>query len=118
MLVIDGVDDLIAHAGAELGVSDWHAVTQPDVNTFADLTDDHQWIHVEVDRASSSSFGGTIAHGFLTLALIPGTAGQPDRHPGHHARTQLRAGPGPVPGPKCRWAVPSGCGCGLVRSPR
>lgn len=57
--------------GAELGASDWIEVTQDRVNTFADATDDHQWIHVDVERAEKESpFGGPIGHGYLTLSLI------------------------------------------------
>ena len=58
--------------GSELGTSDWFEVTQDRVNTFADATDDHQWIHVDVERAKAESpFGGPIAHGYLTLSLLP-----------------------------------------------
>jgi acyl dehydratase len=57
--------------GTELGTSDWFEVTQERVNTFADATDDHQWIHVDVERAKAESpFGGPIGHGYLTLSLI------------------------------------------------
>jgi acyl dehydratase len=57
--------------GAELGTSDWHEVTQEHVNQFADATGDHQWIHVDVERAKAESpFGGPIAHGYLTLSLL------------------------------------------------
>jgi acyl dehydratase len=57
--------------GRELGVSEWFEITQQRVNTFADATDDHQWIHVDVERASRESpFGGPIGHGFLTLSLF------------------------------------------------
>jgi acyl dehydratase len=57
--------------GTELGTSDWFEVTQDRVNTFADATDDHQWIHVDVERAAKESpFGGPIAHGYLTLSLL------------------------------------------------
>ena len=57
--------------GTELGTSDWFEVTQERVNTFADATDDHQWIHVDVERAKAESpFGGPIAHGYLTLSLL------------------------------------------------
>jgi acyl dehydratase len=57
--------------GRELGVSEWFEITQQRVNTFADATDDHQWIHVDVERASRQSpFGGPIGHGFLTLSLF------------------------------------------------
>lgn len=57
--------------GQEVAVSEWVAVTQEQVNGFAQATGDFQWIHVDVDRASKGPFGGTIAHGFLTLSLIP-----------------------------------------------
>ncbi len=63
--------DLEALVGTEIGVSDWWEITQERVNAFADATDDHQWIHVDVERAAKGPFGGTIAHGYLTLSLIP-----------------------------------------------
>src|SRR3954470_19554766 len=56
--------------GQELGSSDWHEVTQEHVNQFAEATGDHQWIHVDVERARKGPYGGTIAHGYLTLSLI------------------------------------------------
>ncbi len=63
--------ELLALDGAELGVTDWAAVTQDQVNLFADATGDHQWIHVDVERATAESpFGGPIAHGYMTLALV------------------------------------------------
>jgi acyl dehydratase len=63
--------ELPALKGTELGTSDWVEVTQDRVNTFADATDDHQWIHVDVERAKSESpFGGPIGHGYLTLSLL------------------------------------------------
>ena len=55
--------------GTEIGVSEWMEITQDRVSAFADATDDHQWIHVDVDKAAAGPFGGTIAHGFLTLSL-------------------------------------------------
>jgi acyl dehydratase len=58
------------HAGTHLGYTDWRQITQEQVNEFADLTDDHNYIHVDVERARSSPFGATVAHGFLTLALV------------------------------------------------
>jgi acyl dehydratase len=61
--------DLEDIVGTEIGVSSWLEITQERVNAFADATDDHQWIHVDQDRAAAGSFGGTIAHGFLTLSL-------------------------------------------------
>ncbi|MDQ1735098.1 MAG: hypothetical protein QOH56_1349 [Pseudonocardiales bacterium] len=71
MLIIDGPDQLKARAGEELGVTDWITISQDEVDAFADLTHDHQWIHVDRERAAASPFGGTIAHGYLTLALVP-----------------------------------------------
>ena len=71
MRTITGLEELKAAEGETLGTSDWHQVTQQDVDTFADVTGDHQWIHVDVDRAKETSFGGTIAHGYLTLSLGP-----------------------------------------------
>lgn len=55
----------------DLGASRWRRIEQERVNTFADATDDHQWIHVDADRAAESPFGGTIAHGYLTMSLVP-----------------------------------------------
>ena len=70
--IIDGPDDLNARVGQHLGYSDWLEITQDRVNQFADATGDHQWIHVDVERAKGGPFGGPIAHGFLTLSLAPG----------------------------------------------
>ena len=69
--MIEGIDQLPELVGKELGVSDWLEVTQEQVNTFADATGDHQWIHVDVEKAAQGPFGGTIAHGYLTLSLLP-----------------------------------------------
>jgi len=63
--------EFVAAKGESLGFSDWHKITQEQVNAFADATGDHQWIHVDLDRAASGPFGGTIAHGYLTVALLP-----------------------------------------------
>jgi acyl dehydratase len=57
-------------AGTALGTTEWQQITQQQVDQFADATGDHQWIHVDVERAKASPFGGTIAHGFLTLSLV------------------------------------------------
>ncbi|HTJ69737.1 MAG TPA: MaoC family dehydratase [Actinospica sp.] len=65
-----GLDELRALAGQDLGASDWFEVTQDRVNLFADATEDHQWIHTDPERAASGPFGGTIAHGYLTLSLL------------------------------------------------
>jgi len=64
--------DLAAYVGKEIGVSDWVSITQERINQFADATGDHQWIHVDVEKAKKEMPGGkTIAHGFLTLSLVP-----------------------------------------------
>jgi acyl dehydratase len=70
MIEIADPEELRGSLGTEIAVSDWLEVTQERVNQFADATDDHQWIHVDVQRAAESAFTGTIAHGFLTLSLI------------------------------------------------
>jgi acyl dehydratase len=69
-IAVDGLEELRAQAGADLGHTEWRPVTQARVDTFADATDDHQWIHVDPQRASTGPFGGTIAHGYLTLSLL------------------------------------------------
>ena len=69
--VINGLDELKSKVGQELGVSDWHDVTQQEVDAFAEATGDHQWIHVDPERAKETPFGGTIAHGLYTLSLGP-----------------------------------------------
>jgi acyl dehydratase len=76
MRVFNGVDELRAAAGTELGQSDWVTVDQSQIDTFADATGDHQWIHVDETRAKEGPFGTTIAHGFLTLSLLPVLIGQ------------------------------------------
>ncbi|MEV0803847.1 MULTISPECIES: MaoC family dehydratase [unclassified Kribbella] len=65
-----GVDEVVHAVGTPLGESQWLEITQEQVNTFADATGDHQWIHVDVERAKQGPYGGTIAHGYLTLSLI------------------------------------------------
>ncbi|MEV7794074.1 MaoC family dehydratase [Streptomyces sp. NPDC087512] len=64
------LDELKALTGADLGRTDWLHITQNRVNTFADATDDHQWIHTDPEKAEEGPFGGTIAHGYLTLSLV------------------------------------------------
>lgn len=71
MRSFDTLNDLVACVGEEVAVSDWVTVTQDQVNRFADATGDHQWIHVDVERAKAGPFGAPIAHGFLTLSLLP-----------------------------------------------
>jgi acyl dehydratase len=68
--IMNGLDELKAQAGADLGRTGWLEVTQERVNTFADATGDHQWIHVDPQRAAAGPFGGTIAHGYLTLSMV------------------------------------------------
>ena len=70
---VEGIDGLKALQGETIGPSDWRTVTQEDIDTFAELTGDHQWIHTDVERAKKESpFGTTVAHGNLTLSLIDG----------------------------------------------
>ena len=69
--VIKDHEDLKAHVGKHLGYSDYLTVTQEQVQLFADATGDHQWIHLDVEKAKSGPFGQTIAHGYLTLSLAP-----------------------------------------------
>jgi len=71
MRVFTTLEDLTGAVGEELGSSPWLAVDQDRVDRFADATGDHQWIHVDVERAAAGPFGGTIAHGYLTLSLLP-----------------------------------------------
>jgi acyl dehydratase len=66
----NGLDELKGLAGTDLGHTGWLEITQDRVNTFADATSDHQWIHVDTGRAAAGPFGGTIAHGYLTLSLV------------------------------------------------
>ena len=68
---LEGIEGLKAAVGQDLGSSGWVEVTQDQVNRFADATGDHQWIHVDVERAKAGPFGGPIAHGYLTLSLAP-----------------------------------------------
>jgi acyl dehydratase len=67
---VSSIAELSALTGKHLGYSEWREVTQERINTFADATDDHQWIHVDAERAAAGPFGTTIAHGFLTLSLL------------------------------------------------
>jgi acyl dehydratase len=68
---VKDIDELAALVGTHLGYSDYRTVTQEQVNLFADATGDHQWIHVNPERAAGGPFGHTIAHGYLTLSLLP-----------------------------------------------
>ena len=67
--VFEGIDELRGAEGRELGTTDWLEITQDRIDTFADATGDHQWIHVDPVRAADGPYGGTIAHGYLTLSL-------------------------------------------------
>ncbi|HEV2771080.1 MAG TPA: MaoC family dehydratase [Solirubrobacteraceae bacterium] len=71
MVTLNGIEELKARVGQEIGVSDWTEVTQGGVDAFAEVTGDDQWIHVDPDRARDTPFGGTIAHGLYTLSLGP-----------------------------------------------
>ena len=71
MRTITGIEELKGLEGETLGTSDWHEVTQKDINAFADVTGDHQFIHVDPERAKQTPFGGPIAHGYYTLSLAP-----------------------------------------------
>lgn len=69
--VYRGIDELEAAKGVELGPTDWFAMDQRRIDAFADTTEDHQWIHVDPVRGEAGPFGATVAHGFLTLSLVP-----------------------------------------------
>ena len=71
MRTFDNIGELELAVGSHLGYSEWHVITQEQINTFAQATGDHQWIHVDPDEASKGPFGATIAHGYLTLSLVP-----------------------------------------------
>ena len=71
MKTFQTISDLTACVGQEVAVSDWLTITQQQVNLFAEATGDHQWIHVDLEKAAKGPFGGPIAHGFLTLSMIP-----------------------------------------------
>ena len=73
---VDGVAGLESLVGRTLGPTDWTTITQEQVDQFAAATGDHQWIHVDVERAANGPFGGTIAHGYLTLSLLPVLLGE------------------------------------------
>ncbi|MDH3752428.1 MAG: MaoC family dehydratase [Acidimicrobiia bacterium] len=95
------VDELPGAIGTDLGHTDWMQVTQERVDRFADATGDHQWIHVDTERAASGPFGGTIAHGYLTLslvsALLPSLLTVTDMSMGVNYGTNKVRFPSPVP---------------------
>ncbi|TNM36505.1 MaoC family dehydratase [Nocardioides albidus] len=101
MMVFNGISELEAAVGTHLGHSEWHTVNQDQVNMFADATGDHQWIHLDVERSKEGPFGSTIAHGFLTLSLLPMLAAEVYRIEGvkmgvNYGADKLRF-PSPVP---------------------
>ena len=110
MRVFESLDELGKAIGEQLGYSDWHTVTQDQINAFADATGDHQWIHIDPEAAAKGPFGTTIAHGFLTLSLIPMLAVQVSRVNGirmgvNYGLNKVRF-PAPVPvGSKLRAGV-------------
>ena len=110
MRVFASLDELGKAVGEQLGYSDWHTVTQDQINAFADATGDHQWIHIDLEAAATGPFGTTIAHGFLTLSLIPMLAVQVSRVNGirmgvNYGLNKVRF-PAPVPvGSKLRAGV-------------
>ena len=99
--IVQGIDGLKEKVGEHLGYSDWVEITQEQVNLFADATGDHQWIHVDPERAKSGPFGGPIAHGYLTLSLGPMLMPQILRVDGISMAVNYGAGkvrfPSPVP---------------------
>jgi acyl dehydratase len=108
--VFESLDELRGHVGQHVGNSDWHTVTQEQINAFADATGDHQWIHVNPEQAASGPFGTTIAHGYLTLSMIPMLTSQVSRIAGvkmgvNYGLNKVRF-PSPVPsGSKVRASV-------------
>jgi acyl dehydratase len=99
--IINGIDELKSQVGAHLGYSPYLEITQERVNEFARATGDHQWIHVDLDRAKAGPFGGPIAHGYLTLSLGPMLAEQVYRIQGltmgiNYGTSKVRF-PSPVP---------------------
>ncbi len=110
MTTITGLDQLKETEGQDLGTSEWHEVTQKDVDTFADVTGDHQWIHIDVERAKETPFKGTIAHGYLTLSLGPALNNQVFKLEGfafalNYGLNKVRF-PAPVPVPSKVRAAP------------
>jgi len=99
-VAMEGIEKVKDLVGTELGVGDWVEVTQDKINLFADATGDHQWIHVDPERAKAGPFGAPIAHGYLTLSLIPSLGGGGLRSRGprwRQLRTRRVRFPAPVP---------------------
>lgn len=108
MRVFTTFEEVAEAAGTDLGTSEWVTIDQRRVNQFADATGDHQWIHVDMERAKEGPFGGTIAHGYLTLSLVPWLGSQVFtlRTPG----AKLNYGVNKVRFPtRCWWASGSAC---------
>ena len=110
MRIFKNADELRGAAGTELGTSPVHLIDQDRINTFAEATGDHQWIHVDPERAASGPFGTTIAHGLFTLSLLPAMTGEVYRVEGtrqaiNYGLNKVRF-PAPVPvGSKLRGSV-------------
>lgn len=101
MRIFNGIEELEAAVGTHLGHSEWHTVDQKQIDLFADATGDHQWIHIDAEKAQEGPFGTTVAHGFLTLSLLPMLASQVYRVEGvkmgvNYGANKLRF-PSPVP---------------------
>ncbi len=71
MRVFASLDEYTGAKGEHLGFGEWHEITQDEINLFADATGDHQWIHIDLEKAAAGPFGAPVAHGYLTLSLIP-----------------------------------------------
>ncbi|MER7282652.1 MaoC family dehydratase [Dactylosporangium sp. NPDC000244] len=71
MRIFEGIEELEQAVGSHLGYSEWHTITQEQIDLFAEATGDHQWIHVDQEKAAQGPFGATIAHGYLTVSLVP-----------------------------------------------
>ena len=108
--IVRGVEEFRSLVGTHLGYSEWQVIDQKRVNLFADATGDHQWIHVDPERAKTGPFGGAIAHGYLTLSLAPAMLGRGAHRRGDDVRRQLRLQQGPLPlaGPGGLRAAPRG----------
>ena len=104
MKVFESADELRAAVGEHLGYSDWHVVTQEQVNLFADATGDHQWIHVDPEKAAQGPYGTTVAHGYLTLSLVPMLAAGVSRVDGAKMGVNYGSNKVRFP-PRCRPAV-------------
>ena len=93
---VHGIDTFHELVGKQLGYSEWHRIDQDQVNLFADATGDHQWIHVDPERAKAGPFGGAIAHGYLTLSLAPVLLNEILLGRRHDLRSQVRLQQGQV----------------------